>query len=592
MSISLLGSITPYLSPISNFFSGLIFARNTNKNSTTSKEIARHQTDTQKELEIQRQQTQFKLAYLSIESQAQLEKRRQEFQFDLQERQQYFQKDLAHLNIEAQARLAKQRQMFELDLQEKQHQFQERMEYLKFGQQVTLEKARQEFQIQLNALQFEQQKEIQTFIQNVQVAVNQKNLNFQYWRFEQEAILQKQLVEYNRQTQLLVAQYQRETALKLPEANKLFENWPLRIVPAQILNYHYEIGVIPLRIIISPPSVDFDKFDHSEKQTFPKIEKRLAERLRQLLNQYYPLQSPTRPTELLDGAWDSGRFHGGASIKGLFSLLQSEPTLVLESEVDGDYLNFRLAYWGIGQGSYEYNSLISKLSYRDILFASAKQRALKWKTEIRDKLIVNGMSLKEINERYDQTQQHGAYNATNLAILEEEEEFTRLGISLSRPYRPDPQDWNVLCQILETYHCVVTGVMADVHHLIHNHADLLLPNLLPDILKNQILLPTDSLLQWVISSYQSVFKLLAVERSHQIPEWTLQLAEGLVKLGDKQRAWELLKESLILHLQQHDVNPPEKTASIEAFLMAMKPTLSAANKSYVKRIGDCLAILN
>ncbi|OQW90904.1 MAG: hypothetical protein BWK78_05960 [Thiotrichaceae bacterium IS1] len=582
----------PFLAPIATFFGGLIFARNTDKSTKTSKEIALHQSDSQKELEVQRQQTQLKLAYLNIESQAQLEKRRQGFQLESQERQQQFQKDLTYLNIEAQAQLAKRRQEFDLGLQERQHQFQERMEYLRFGQQVTLEKAKQEFQFRFNALQFEQQKEIQTFIQNVQLAINQKNLDFQRWRFEQETILQQQLAEYNRQTQLLVAHYQRETALKLPEANKLFENWPLRIVPAQILNSHHEDTVIPLRIIISPPSVEFDKFEHTEKQNFPKIEKRLAEGLRQLLNQHYPLQSPTRPTELLDGAWDSGRFHGGTSIKGLFSLLQSEPTLVLESEVDSDYLNFRLAYWGVGQSNYQYDSLISKLPYRDILFASAKQRALQWKTEVRDKLVDKGMNLKEINEHYDHTQLHGAYNATNLAVLEEEEKFAKLGIPISRQYRLEPKDWEALCQILEIYHCVVTGVMADIHHLIHNHASLLLPSLLPQLLKNEVLLSTESLVQWVIASYQEIFNLLTAERGYQIPEWTLQLAEGLVKWGDKRWAWDLVKDSLTIHLQQHGIIPPDKTAHIEAFLTAMKPTLSAANRSYVKRIGDCLAMLH
>lgn len=583
--------ILSLLTPIATFFGGLIFARNTDKSTKTSKEIALHQSDTQKTLEIQRQQTQLKLAYLNIEAQAQLEKRRQEFQSDSQEKQHQLQRDLTHLNIEAQAQLAKRRQDFELGLQERQHQFQERMEYLRFGQQVTLEKARQEFQVRLNALQFEQQKEIQTFVQNVQLAINQKNLDFQRWRFEQEAILQQQLAEYNRQTQLTVARYQRETALKLPEANKLFENWPLRIVPAQILNSHHDESVIPLRIIISPPVVDFDKFEHTEKQTFPKIEKRLAEGLRQLLNQHYPLQSTVRPTELLDGAWDSGRFHGGASIKGLFSLLQSEPTLVLESEVDGDYLNFRLAYWGVGQTTYQYDSLISKLPYRDILFASAKQRAQQWRIEVRDKLVAKGMSLKDINERYDHTQSHGAYNATNLAIFEEEEEFAQLGISVSRPYRSEPKDWDALCQILEIYHCVVTGVMADLHHLIHNHTALLLPSLLPQLLKNWTLLSNDSLIRWVVTSYQSVFNLLMTERGYQVPELTLQLAEGLVKWGDKHWAWDLVKDSLTIHLQQHGINPPDKTANIEDFLTALKPTLSVANRSYVKRIGDCLTIL-
>jgi hypothetical protein len=81
----------------------------------------------------------------------------------------------------------------------------------------------------------------------------------------------------------------------------------------------------------------------------PEIEQKLTQILSEFLSQNYPLSSQERPTEFLPGAWDSKRFRRESSIKALFEMLKSEPTLILESELVGDYLNFRLAYWGMGQ---------------------------------------------------------------------------------------------------------------------------------------------------------------------------------------------------------------------------------------------------
>ena len=210
--------------------------------------------------------------------------------------------------------------------------------------------------------------------------------NFEREQFERQKLLQEKLATYNRETILMQAAQERKTALASVEANKLFENWPLRIVPSLILNSHHGEDSIPLRIIPVPPIVDFDKFG-SKVENFPRIEKYLAEGLRQFLTQHYSLNNSIRPVELLDGAWDSNRYHGGSSIKALFEMLKPEPILILESEIDGNYLNFRIGYWGLGQTNYSYVPVISRLPYREMIYESAKTRARNWKP-IRDKSIL------------------------------------------------------------------------------------------------------------------------------------------------------------------------------------------------------------
>ena len=155
------------------------------------------------------------------------------------------------------------------------------------------------------------------------------NQEFQREQFEKQKQLQKELAEDNRQTQLKVALEQRNTARQVVQDQKLFQNWPLRIVPDQILNANHDENLLSLRIIPAPPVIDFDQFGGNNK-SFPNIETGLAQGLREFFNQHYSFQSTERPIELIDGGWDSKRYHGGAAIIGLFALLKSEPVLPTE----------------------------------------------------------------------------------------------------------------------------------------------------------------------------------------------------------------------------------------------------------------------
>jgi len=395
-----------------------------------------------------------------------------------------------------------------------------------------LEKRRAEVSREIAQLQAQNQTKIAELQAKTQIEITKANLTFQAHRLEREQVLQRELAQLNAQRQLEIALIHRETTLKLPEVHKLFENWPLRIVPSQILNAYPNKQPRPLRVLLSPPVVEFDKFIHPNPQiqqstagNFPKLEKRLADELRTLLNTHYPQSSDVRPLELLDGAWDSNRYHGGASLRALYAMLQSEPVVVLDSEVDGDFLTFRVAYWGLGQESYEFQPVLSRLPYREILYAAAKARALQWKTAVRDKLLAKGKDLTEINEKY------GSDNALNLAILEEDEEMRAEGIEIERHYRINQQDWEVLAQVLSVYHSVALGVIADGHFLVHHDTDLAFFHSLPELLKPQLGLPTAQIVEWVVARYEDMFGALVSERAYRVPLLRLQLAKGLATVA-------------------------------------------------------------
>ncbi|BAZ13052.1 WD-40 repeat-containing protein [Calothrix sp. NIES-4071] len=398
--------------------------------------------------------------------------------------------------------------------------------------------------------------------------------------YEREKTIQQQLAVYNRQTQLHIAKYERETALKLPEVNRILDSWPLRLYPSQILESHKDNTTrTPLKIFVAAPKILFDKFDTREGD-ISEIEPMLAEGLRDFLNCYYSLHNPVRPTEFLAGAWYSKRFHSESSIKALFGMLKSEPILILESETDGDYINFRIGYWGLGQDNYYYKT-ISRISYRDIVYQSAKNRALQWR-QIRDELILLGEDIDEIN-------QMGGDNVYNLELLEREKKWKDKGIDTTKielKYRVNRQDFQKLCQVLTNCHCLVASWISDVYHLIHHDVSPLLPELLPHLVDDSIDFQSVGA---IAEGYKQVYQALESERGYWVPELALQLANSLSSLDDPTWASQQVSYSLDAWLQLHHISPNETSNPLKAMLNAVRiedEKYISNLKTYFTAIGD------
>jgi DNA-binding beta-propeller fold protein YncE len=413
--------------------------------------------------------------------------------------------------------------------------------------------------------------QIQEIIQTVSSASEKLSYLGRY--DEQQKPEEQQLAVYYHQTQLQIATQEQETALKIPEVNKLFDSWPLRLYPSQILESNTNYERRPLKIFLAPPKVGFDQFDLRQEEFAADIELMLAEGLRDFLSEYYSLQDPIRPTEFLAGAWDSKRFHSESSIKALFGMLKTEPILILESEADGDYLNFRIGYWGLGQERYYYKT-ISRISYREIVEQSAKNRAYEWRS-IRDELIALGENVEEINFL-------GKENASNLAILEKEEKWRAKGVDVSKlslRYQINRQDLEQLCQVLITCHCLVAGWIADIYHLVHHDVPPLLPDLLPSLLNSPIDLQS---LQAIASGYKQVYQALEEKHRYWIPELALQLAQSLSHLSDRSLADEQLEYSIGTWLQLHEV-PQVQTHNLFA---AMRSAATIADTPYLQKLRE------
>ncbi|BAZ29798.1 WD-40 repeat-protein [Cylindrospermum sp. NIES-4074] len=421
----------------------------------------------------------------------------------------------------------------------------------------------------LDGANYQFPKVIQEVIENVNI-VTQNWSNAE--EFTQEKYRQQQLAIYHNEIKLKIAQQQRETALQLPEVNKILDSWPLRLYPSQILESHASSERIPLKIFIAPPQVQFDK-SVQRNEGFSAIELVLAEGLREFVNQHYSLHDPVRPTEFLAGAWDSKRFHSESSIKSLFGTLKTQPSLILESENDGDYLNFRIAYWGLGQDKYYYQT-ISRLPYRQILEESAKSRALEWK-KLRDELIALGEDIEEINSLNKD-------NAINLAILEKVNKWQNKGIDISKlslEYQVNHQDFEKLCQVLINCHCLVAAWVADAYHLVHHDVSPLLPELLPSLLKDELDLQSVAA---IATGYKQVYQALQNERRFWVPELALQLAQSLSNLPDPSWSQEQVDYSISTWLQLRQVSTLEVSNALEAMQLAIK----VEDEAYVEKLRE------
>jgi formylglycine-generating enzyme required for sulfatase activity len=427
--------------------------------------------------------------------------------------------------------------------------------------QASLEKQRQDFQRE----QFEKQKELQ-----LELA-------------ERNRKAQLELAEKHRDTQLELFKKQRDSQVELEELREVNQNWPLRhIRPASILKASLQAyenhSLIPLRLIPSPPTIAYDSSGTTNKG-FPDIEEGLATELRDFLKKHYPKNGIERPVELLEGAWESKRHHGGSAIKLLHHWLKSEPILILESIIDDDRLKFLLAYWGPAQENYSYETIIADLPYREIVYESVKARALKWK-ETREKMVKSGKSEEEIKR-------DSGDNDTNLKILEKEEEYRQLGIDiqqldLQKYYKAGEQDFKYLCHFLANCNCLVAGFIADIHYLIQNNVPPILPKLLPELTEDFY---NHQLLESIVTGYRQVYQALENERPAWMPELALDLANSLKYLPDKSWAKEQVKYSLQSWLRVRGVTPPEE---MEKAISAMKSVMSLQDEEYCTALQECL----
>ena len=404
---------------------------------------------------------------------------------------------------------------------------------LKFS--VLQQRENQEFQRELAELNHERAKEIEAFRAQVNFAINQKNLDFQKWRFEQEKKIQYDILQLQQDFQRDLTQIQHQNALIQMRERLREDKSPIANLASDLLENSFAHGIMPLKVLLAPPSLDYDP--SSGKPYQASYEGFLSKEIEQFLHQGY-LNSKQYPVQLLDKAWESNKRGGGSALQALHAQLKSIPILVLESEIPLGELNFRAGYWSGGDVSYTQATILSGQSVADLLNNSAKKRALEWEIT-RQKLQALGK-----DEAYIKNM--GGVNEENLQIfykeLAEKEELEKHGIDTSnlpigKEYKITDQDYKSFYSYLAVWHCLVIGLYADILFLGNSWENTpLLPSLIPYLLekyKNHSFLTSEFWqmgISTVVKAYGQFYDTLKSDAPSCLPEIRMKLALSLANL--------------------------------------------------------------
>lgn len=281
----------------------------------------------------------------------------------------------------------------------------------------------------------------------------------------------------------------------------------------------------------------------------------------------------------------------GPAAKSLFAELKTEPVLLLESELTGSNLDILFAFWGINWAEERYAEAMS-FSWRETLYASANERALRWQEESADD------SEEELVHLYG-AEAVRCYRE-NLEIVEREQLIEDKGrdvAAIERQYALHEQDYESLNRFTAISHCLVAGLLADEYFLLNmppgKRKPPLLPALLPDLLAEAPDTVFTELLGLADQFYRALYAALAEEESAWLPELYLDMALSTAALPDKSWAEAYMIDSVRIWLEQRGLETfSDGDVSFDRLIAAMQPALSSlADAAYLHKFEECLVKL-
>ncbi|MFN5515842.1 MAG: hypothetical protein ACK5CA_14165 [Cyanobacteriota bacterium] len=393
-----------------------------------------------------------------------------------------------------------------------------------------------EFQGQMADLSHERALEMEAFRAKVNWAIADRNFNFQKWQLEQARQLQYEILQRRQDFQLQVISSQRQNALDILRERLRSDRSPITTLAVDLLESSFDHEELPLKVLISPPTVDFDS--HTSQANQAGWEAFLAEEIFQSLSPEY-WHNPQRPVRLLDKVWESKKQGGGAALESLYAQLKAIPILVLESEtIGGDQLNFRLGYWPGGNVPYIRQTLLSGCPVSELLAESAKQTALAWRPTL--------AILEEMGETEADIQRVGGVKYDNLRLYDAEADKRRRyeergldyqALNLGQSFQVSDEDKKNFYRFLAVWHCLVIATYADLLFFRRSWENTpLLPSLLPHLLarhQNNPLLPPEFWQEQIprlIRQYDQLYGELAPELHLLKPDLRLRLAASVLAL--------------------------------------------------------------
>ena len=413
----------------------------------------------------------------------------------------------------------------------------------------------------------------------------QEKMAFDLFLFEERKKLDIEMRENAHNFQLKLAVIHGQITRKTEEYRRTLDRYPWGLPPSTILEtyskYQDRTKPVPPLIIISPPTLEYDKLGSTYSSNLPKIEKRLAENVRTFLDRNYPIDDRVRPTNFIGGIWETKARHSENAVMLLFSMFSSVPTLIFECETEGEFLNFRIASWDIGQETYRYKSILSEFNCTEFLYEVAKFHAQNWK-EKKDLLLQKGRTEEELKKL-------GGDDEINLGILKYEADLKKDGYDGFLDYKITPKAIEELVKHLRILHSIFIGLSVDEYYFSRYNVTPKLPSLVNQLIDDLPDYECIFLKNVVTSYYQNIYEALKEQESPFIPEFTLDIACGLAGIVERSWVKNMVENSMRAWLKLRGIQPHKKMYLIETIQSHLN---RESDKKYVEQLHNFYIIIH
>jgi len=388
------------------------------------------------------------------------------------------------------------------------------------------------FQSHENELSREAQRELTEYIQKCENLRQTNRMGFdqlmQTNRQKHEIEMQQSAQAFTSFQMFLQAQIQRNS----DHYRRLLDSKPCLLEPMIIMNqyesYRNSDRPVPPFVIVSPPDVNFERFGGSPNPLLGKMANSLEEEVRVFCDKY---NEPQHPVRYISKLWDTKRMAGDTAATMMHNLFGTIPTIILESETEGDFLNFRTFFWEMGEELYRSNTVLSQFSMAEFLFDIQRDRARQWE-ENKAKLEANGidpLSLIKTKATHGQDNEQ-AINEYNLNQLKKEIEVQKVLPEHKEDYMISRESIQELKKYLRILHCLVAGLAVDDYHLARYGTIPKMPSLIRELITDLSEQEAIYLLDLLVSHYRTVAKYMSQEGSGRVAEVMVEMAVSLSKL--------------------------------------------------------------
>lgn len=433
----------------------------------------------------------------------------------------------------------------------------------------------------------ELQLKITEYIDKWKTAGIYSNIEFQQLLALEKNAIELELRRCYHEFSFLIAFVQANISLCSEDYRRILNNYPWRLDPIVILEEYQQYcsvtSRIPPLIIISSPEIEYDDFPQPTSG-LPKMQKAIEENLRLFLNKYYHKSSQTTPTDLAGGAWDTKTMRSETAVKLLSYLLKSIPVIILDSEIDGDKLNFRIACWDIGK-DYSYDPIITSFCYKGFLYRVAKESAQEWEQQ-KQQLLSQNISLETLLKNPEYLE-----HELNIEILKQEIELKKYGLekALALDYKPNRIGAETLNQYWSVLNCFCASLATDFYYF-KNYDELpKTPHLLYELTQELAEDEINNFLEITIEYFDFFCEYLEAQGSKKTPSLYLELALGLTKFSAKKFGQKQLEKSFMAFFKLHNITPGSDLADN---VSKLEHSVQLCARPYVEKINECFKALN